>query len=332
MRTTNLMKRAKNMSIACGILAASLSFGASAFAFSDLNGNPAETKINALHDAGVINGITSDLFAPNAKVTLAQGVQFLVKGLALTPGADTGSNSSTASSFFDNVKDNAWYASSFLTAKQSGLTLAQNANPNANLTRAEFAHLLTEALQSKGDFAVTKMYFMVEDGDKLSSEVMNSLQILLNTKVITLDNGKFRPADIITRSEAAVMVHDAAEFAARMINQDDTVIEPSEPEPVPVNNYISDVVLEKAAEGVNKATITVDNLPNPGYGLAVERIEFTSATKAVIYFKITLPDPDMMYPQVITKGTVVTYLPEGYTATAEPVMGSRWLQPSTDVQ
>ncbi|MEK3687346.1 S-layer homology domain-containing protein [Paenibacillus sp. FSL R10-2736] len=332
MRTTNLMKRAKKMSIACGILAASLSFGASAFAFSDLNGHSAETKINALHDAGVINGITSDLFAPNAKVTLAQGVQFLVKGLALKPQTDTGSNSSTASSFFDNVKDNAWYASSFLTAKQSGLTLAQNANPNATLTRAEFAHLLTEALQSKGDFAVTEMYVDVADGRHLSSEIMNSLQILLNTKVITLDNGKFRPADIITRSEAAVMVHDAAEFAARVINQDDTVIEPSEPEPVPVNNYISDVVLEKAAEGVNKATITVDNLPNPGYGLAVERIEFTSATKAVIYFKITLPDPDMMYPQVITKGTVSTYLPEGYTATAEPVMGSRWLQPATDVQ
>lgn len=320
------------MSIACGILAASLSFGASAFAFSDLNGHSAEPKINALHDAGVINGITSDLFAPNAKVTLAQGVQFLVKGLALTPRADMGNTPSTASSFFDNVKDNAWYASSFLAAKQSGLTLAQNANPNANLTRAEFAHLLTEALQSKGNFAVTKMYFMVEDGDKLSSDVMNSLQILLNTKVITLDNGKFRPADIITRSEAAVMVHDAAEFAARAINQDDTVIEPSEPEPVPVNQYVSNVVLEKAAEGVNKATITVDNLPNPGYGLAVERIEFTSPTKAVIYFKITLPDPDMMYPQVITKGTVSTYLPEGYTATAEPVMGSRWLQPATDVE
>ncbi|KHL94264.1 hypothetical protein QW71_18875 [Paenibacillus sp. IHB B 3415] len=331
MRTTNIIKRAKKMSIACGILAASLSFGASAFAFSDLNGQSAETKINALHDAGVINGITSDLFAPNAKVTLAQGVQFLVKGLALTPQTDTGSTS-TASSFFDNVKDNAWYASSFLTAKQSGLTLAQNANPNANLTRAEFAHLLTEALQSKGDFAVTEMYVDVADGRHLSSEIMNSLQILLNMKVITLDNGKFRPADIITRSEAAVMVHDAAEFAARVINQDDTVIEPSEPEPVPVNNYISDVVLEKAAEGVNKATITVDNLPNPGYGLAVERIEFTSATKAVIYFKITLPDPDMMYPQVITKGTVSTYLPEGYTATAEPVMGSRWLQPATDVE
>ena len=332
MRPTNLMKRAKTMSIACGILAASLSFGASAFAFTDLNGHPAETKINALYDAGVINGITSDIFAPNVNVTLAQGVQFLVKGLELAPQPSNGSSSSAASTFFDNVKDNTWYASSFLIAQQNGLTLAQNADPNATMTRAEFAYLLTEALQSKGDFPVTKMYVMVEDGDKLASAVMNSLQILLNTKIITLDNGKFRPADIITRSEAAVMVHDAAEFVARAINQDDTVIEPSEPEPVPVNNYISDVVLEKAAEGVNKATITVDNLPNPGYGLEVERIEFTSATSAVIYFKITLPNPDMMYPQVITKGTVTTYLPDGYTATAEPVMGSRWLQPSSGVQ
>jgi len=332
MKETSLTKRAKKMSIACGILAASISFGASTFAFSDLNGHPAETKINALQDAGVIKGIGSDIFAPNAKVTLAQGVQFLVKGLGLLPQRGTESGSYTASSFFDNVKDNVWYASSFLIAKQSGLTLAQNANPNARMTRAEFAHLLTEALHSKGNFPVTEMYVMVDDGDNLSSEFMNSLQILLNTHIVTLDNGKFRPTDNITRSEAAVMIHDAAEFAARAINQSVTVIEPSEPEPVPANHYVSDVVLEKAAEGVNKATITVDNLPHPGYGLEVERIVFTSATEAVIYFKVTLPDPDKMYPQVITKGTLVTYLPEGYTATAEPVIGSRWLQPSSDVQ
>lgn len=327
MKPTNLTKHAKKMSIACGILAASLSFGASAFAFTDLKGNAAETKINTLHNAGVINGITSDLFAPNAKVTNAQAVQFLVKGLALAPKAGTDS-SAKASQLFDNVKDNAWYASSFALAKQSGLTLAKDINPNAPMTRAEFAHLLTQALQSKGNFPVTKMFFMIEDGDKLTPEVNYSLQVLLNTKVLTLDNGKFRPSDAITRAEAAVMIHDAAEFADRVITPNNPGNEPSEPEPVPVNNYISDVILDKVAEGVNKATITVDNLPNPGYGLAVERIEFTSATKAVIYFKVNLPDPDKMYPQVITKGSVSTYLPAGYTATAEPVMGSRWLEPS----
>lgn len=325
MKTTNLTKRAKTISIACGILAASLSFGASAFAFSDLKGNAAETKINSLHNAGVINGVTSDLFAPNAKVTNAQAVQFLVKGLSLTPKTDS---NATASQLFDNVKDNAWYASSFAIAKQAGLTLAKDIKPNEAMTRAEFAHLLTQALQSKGNFPVTKMYFMIEDGDKLPSEVNYSLQVLLNTKVLTLDNGKFRPFDAITRAEAAVMIHDAADFADRVITPNNPGNEPSEPEPVPENHYTSEVVLDKIAEGVNKATITVDNLPNPGYGLAVERIEFTGDTKAVIYFKVTLPDPDKMYPQMISKGTVSTYLPAGYTATAEPIMGSRWLQPS----
>lgn len=325
MKTTNLTKRAKTISIACGILAASLSFGASAFAFSDLKGNPAETKINSLHSAGVINGVTNDLFAPNAKVTNAQAVQFLVKGLSLTPKTDS---NATASQLFDNIKDNAWYASSFAIAKQSGLTLAKDIKPNEAMTRAEFAHLLAEALQSKGTFPVTKMYFMIEDGDKLPSEVNYSLQLLLNTKVLTLDNGKFRPSDAITRAEAAVMIHDAADFADRVITPNNPGNEPSEPEPVPENHYTSEVTLDKIAEGVNKATITVDNLPNPGYGLAVERIEFTSDTKAVIYFKVTLPDPDKMYPQMISKGTVSTYLPAGYTATAEPVMGSRWLEPS----
>ncbi|ASA19482.1 S-layer homology domain-containing protein [Paenibacillus donghaensis] len=325
MKKTNLTMSAKKMTIACGILAASLSFGASAFAFSDLKGDPAEAKINALYDAGVISGVTSDKFAPKAKVTMAQGIQFLVKGLELSPQPSIGSSSATASTFFDKVSDNSWYASSFLIAKQNGLSLAQNVDPNAEMTRAQFAHLLTQALQSKGDFPVTRMYVEVADGGKLSNEVMNSMQILLNTRIITLDNGKFRPMDTITRSEAAVMIHDAADFAAR-------VIEPSEPEPMPVNNADTDVALEKVAEGVNKATVTVNNLPHPGYGVAVERIEFTGATTAVIYFKITDPDPDKMYPQVISKGTVVTYLPEGYTATAVPVTGSSWLNSSVSTE
>lgn len=313
MKNQLFLSNAKKLTITCGVLAASLSFGASAFAFSDLKGDPAEAKIHSLHNEGVINGVNNDKFAPKSKVTYAQGIQFIVSGLKLTPQSSIGSNSSKASDYFDKVQDKAWYASAFLIAKQNGLTLDRNVDPNGTITRAEFAHILTQALQSKGEFPVTLMYVNVVDGDKLSGDVMNSLQILLNTHIIALDkNDKFRPNEAITRSEAAAMIYDAAEFAKRVITSNTT----------PTYNYETEVTLSKAGEGVNKVTLTVNNLPNPGYGLVVKRIEFDSNKTAVIYFDVTPPETDKMYAQVISKGSVVTYLPEGYQAVAKPVSGS----------
>jgi hypothetical protein len=298
---------AKKMTIACGILAASLSFGVSASAFSDMKGHSAESKINSLHKDGIINGVTSDKFAPKSKVTFAQGVQFIVSGLQLSPEASGGK----ASDYFDKVKDNAWYANAFVAAKESGLSLDKTVDPNGTMTRAQFANLLTQALQSKGNFPVTLMYANVTDGSKMSEAEMSSLQILVNTRIVTLEkNGTFRPTEAITRAEAAVWLYDAAKFAKEVITPEDNNTDTG-------YQYEAAVKLEKAADGVNKATLTVSNLPNPGYGLSIDRIEFGKNKTAVIYFSVTKPDPGMMYPQVISDAAAVTYLPDGYTATAQ---------------
>jgi len=307
MKKQTIMNNAKKWTIACSILAATVSFGASAFAFSDLKGDPAESKINALHNKGILNGVTSDKFAPKSKVTFAQGIQFIVSALELKPQATVGGK---ASDYFDKVSDKSWYAKAFLTAKQNGLALDRTVNPNGTITRAQFAHLLTQALQSKGEFPVTMMYANIADGSKLSTAQMNSLQILVNTRIVTLDaGGKFRPTDAVTRSEAAVWIYNAADFAKK-------VITPIQEPAAPVYDK-AEVVVVKVADGVNKVSLTVDNLPNPGYGLTIDMIEFGKNKTAVIYYSVTTPDPDMMYPQVISKATAVTYLPEGYTATAQ---------------
>lgn len=316
MKNYTFQMSAKKMTIACGILAASVSFGASAFAFSDIKGDQAESKINALHNKGVVNGVTTDRFAPKSKVTFAQGIQFIVNGLQLSPKASGGNSTVTSSVYFDKVKDKAWYASAFLIAKQNGLTLDKSVDPNAAMTRIQFAHLMTQALQSKGNFPVTLMYADISDGSKLSNAEMNSLQILVNTHLVTLEkNNTFRPNDAVTRAEAAVWIYDAAEFAQTVITPE--VTPPDEGTPAPAQLYEGSITLEKAGQGVNKATLTVNDLPNPGYGLAINRIEFGKDKTAVIYFSVTKPAPGKMYPMVITKGTAVTYLPEGYTATAK---------------
>jgi hypothetical protein len=321
MKNLSFKSNVKKMTIACGILAATVSFGASAFAFSDLKGDPAEAKINALHKDGILNGVTNDKFAPKSSVTFAQGIQFIVSGLKLSPKPEAGS-SNAVSSYFTHVNDKAWYASAFLTAKQNGLPLDKNLDPNKAMTRAQFANLLTEALKTKGNFPVTMMFFDITDGGKLSNEVMSNLQILLNTHLVQLDKkGNFRPNDTVTRSEAAAWIYDTANFA-KNIQAPDSSTNPPEDNNTPAYNYETDVAVSKAAEGVNKVTLTVNNLPNPGYGLIIEKIEFGKDKTATIYFNVTAPEPGQMNAAVISKASVVTYLPDGYKAVAKSVNGT----------
>lgn len=300
---------AKKMTIACGLLAASLGFGASASAFSDLANDPSAEQIRALHERGIINGVTADRFAPKMQVTYAQAVVMLVKALDLEPQATVGSSSAVASHFFANVGDQTWYASAFLIAKQNGLPISESVKPGDSISRAAFAHLLEQGLHAKGEFATTMMYFDIADGGNLSNDVNNSLQTLLNTRIIELEEaGKFRPNDILTRSEAAAWLFEAAQFVEEVIEA-----EPAAPAP----EYDSSVEVSTVAEGVDKAVLTV-TVGHPGYGVVIDRIDFGPNDTAVIYYSVTDPDPDMMYPQVITDVTVNAYVPHGTKVTAIP--------------
>lgn len=317
MKTIKHKYNATKTIITCSVLAASLSFGTAAFAFSDLAGNPAEVKINALQASGVISGVTQDLFAPKSKVTYAQGVQLLSNAfnLRLT------NPQSNASDYFAKVVDNAWYSEAFVIAQQNGLSIDKKVSPTNPMTRAQFAHLLHQALLTKGNFPVTTMFFNISDGEKLPQDVSNSLQALLNMKMITLgEDGTFRPNEAITRAEAAVLIYNATELAKRILPEEVTTPNPA---------YEAIVSVEKATDGVNKVSLTVDNLPNPGYAISIDRIEFGKNLSANVYFSVSSPDPNNMYIQVISKSTAITYLPDNYKVVAKYEATSSEISPFT---
>lgn len=54
---------------------------ATAFAFDDTKDDPAEQDIYTLSQAGVINGVNDRLFDPKGIMTMAQGVQLIVRAL-----------------------------------------------------------------------------------------------------------------------------------------------------------------------------------------------------------------------------------------------------------
>lgn len=291
------MKLMKKKTAAALLLSGSMLLGSSAsvFAFSDVEG-PDAKMTESLQQRGVIQGISKDKFAPKNKLTGAQGVAMIVNALGLEPKQNEGAAEK-------KVQPNQpWYASAKKAAEDHGIKLPESFAWNGELTKEQFVYILDQAISATGNYPMIKMYIEVKDADQGNVLYSGSIQRLLLMKLTELDEqGKFYPAASITRIEAARMVYKAAEFVKAH----------QEAEQQQQNDEVS-FSLEKVNGEVNKVILTRYGQPNPGYGIRVAKVEFTKENKALVYYELLSPDPDMMYPQVITDSKTETFVSSGY--------------------
>lgn len=281
------------------LISSSLIGAGAASAFSDVQDSDQLAIVKSLQSKGIIQGITSDKFAPQRTITSAEAVQMVIKATALKEYPNFSGKS------FSTVPDGAWYADAVNIAAQHGLPVSTETKWNEPMTREDFAHLLATAVQKTGNYPVILMYMNIADESQIKEESRGAVQFLLLTKIAKLSNAdKFNPKQEMTRMEAAEMTHAAMLFIG---NHKQTNADDSEK----VEDGIS-IQLEKVNAEVNKVIITKDNLPHPGYGMAVTSIHFVSSKEAVINYKIIQPDPNKLYPQVISKSSVEAYVPSNY--------------------
>lgn len=312
------------------VLAAAMLGGSAVFAFSDIAGDPAQTKIDALRKEGVLSGMDDGSFAPKEVLTYDQGIRLLVKGFGLHMDNIRFFKEPKASDYYRHVPDDAWYAGDFIIAQLNGLEIPADADPSSPLTREQFAMLLDRAVQKQGEYAVIELYNLLADKDAVDPTADNSIQRLLNMRIVKLDDKQqFRPKAGITRSEAADWLYEARAFVASHKETPAASAAPSGPaasaaaapavSPTPAATSApalvwseASVSLEKAADGVNKATVTIQ-VPHPGYGAEIAGIDFAQSKEAVIRYRLISPDPDKMYPMVISKVELHTYVAAEYT-------------------
>ncbi|MCJ8010706.1 protease complex subunit PrcB family protein [Paenibacillus sp. KQZ6P-2] len=91
------------------------------------------------------------------------------------------------------------------------------------------------------------------------------------------------------------------------------------------NDEVS-IQVEKVNDEVNKVIISKSGMPNPGYGLVVDRIEFLSGHKAVAYYHFTTPEPGKMYPQVISTAKASFFLDSKYKVIVKKSPGQNGLK------
>jgi len=284
------------------LLCSSLTFG-SAYAFSDLEEGQA-TAIIALKDRGVVSGFDNEHFVPKGKISYAQSVQMIVKGLNLNLDAIKFIKQPLASDSYTNIPNNAWYADAFIIAHYHNLDIPRDVNPNATITREQFGNLLVKALETKGQFPLVKMYIPIQDEDQLNVDYQGTIQRLLLYKITALDaNGKFNPKSELTRGEAANWLYNAIRVL-------ETHVKPPQVDEVKVS-------VEKVNDHVNKVTLSRGMKPNPGYGIRVDSIQFGVDGQAIVKYSLLEPDPDKMYAQVMTEAKAETYVSSNYEVKAE---------------
>lgn len=285
-------------------MASSLVFS-TAFTFKDVEDGQA-AAVSALQERGVVSGIDSEHFAPKEKISYAQSVQMIVKGLDFNLDAMRFIRQPVASELYTNVHNDDWYADAFIIAHYNGLEIPKDVNPHAAITREQFADLLVRALEKKATLPMIKMYINIQDGDQINPEYQGRVQRLLLYRIAELGkDGKWNPKDELTRGEAATWVYNAIRLIA------DHTQKPAATEEVSVS-------AEKVNDDIQKVTLSRGVKPNAGYSIEINSIQFEQDGRAIIRYTLHDPQPDRMYAEVKTEAKAATYISSQYKAVAEP--------------
>lgn len=284
------MKKNKLKMAAALLMSSSLLLASSASAFSDVKGKDS-TITEALRKKGIVQGVGKDKFAPQGKLTGAEGVYMIIKALDLKETSIT--------LYKPGQNKQPWYSKVKKIAEDNGIKLPEKFGWTSELTREQFAYILDQAISATGDYALIKIYVDVKDADQGNVLYSGSIQRLLVMKIAELDDkGNFYPVAGMTRIEAARMVYNAAQLveAQRELQKDS------------VSHKVT-----KINDQVNKVVVTRHEQPHPGYGIRIAKIEFSKDNKAIIYYELLSPDPEMNYPQVITDSHTETFISSDYS-------------------
>jgi hypothetical protein len=282
----------------------------SVFAFSDLD-EAEKAPIMALKAKGIVSGMDSEHFVPRSKISFAQSVSLIVKGLNLNIDTIRFIKKPEASDYYTNVPNDAWYAEAFIIANLNGLNIPKDVDPNAAVTHEQFADMLIHALDTKGSFPLIKMFIVFADAGEIDGTYMDSLQRLYLHKLAKLENSMAYPKREITRGEAAVWVYNTIQF-----------IEAQTTKPAPVQQTDVTLTVEPVNADTNKVILSRGQMPNPGYGIEITGVRYPGDGTAVIQYTLSNPKPGMMYPQVITEAKAETNISSAYKPVIENVGAS----------
>lgn len=194
---------------------------ASAKSFSDVaENNEFQPFIDALSDAGVINGYQDGTFKPGNKLTRGQVVKMLGRWVE-SNGQEVPADWNSKQRFNDIATNNAdeelvKYAA---LVKDAGVFTGSNGNlmPNNNISRQQMAKVLNGAYEAVNGTSLVELADNVDD--KLIQDLATSqqefegyIQALVDLEISTVS--VFRPSENVTRAQFAKFLYNTINLDA----------------------------------------------------------------------------------------------------------------------
>lgn len=178
--------------------------------FADTVGHWAENEILYLYDMGVVSGMGSDNgvtgFAPDNSMTRAQFAVMIANYL----NVDLSSYQNTALPFLDNESIPFWAENQIKAVYAEGIMQGQladggnNFNPNANISRVEFAISVYRILDK--DLAPTEI--QASDRSDIPWWAETEMEVIVGQGILNgYPDGTIRPNQSVTRAEAAKILY-----------------------------------------------------------------------------------------------------------------------------
>lgn len=169
--------------------------------FGDVSANHwAKSYIDKLSTARIING-SNGMFNPNGQTKRADVTIMLVNLLGLTPEANNK---------FADVNASAYYAPYVGTASTYGIVNGSNGmfNPQGVISRQDTMVMIAQILKglNLNVNADTTALSQFGDASKVSAYANESVAILVNSGIISGNNGKLNPTAPVTRAEMATIM------------------------------------------------------------------------------------------------------------------------------
>ena len=241
---------------------------ASAASLSDISGNTHEEAINALVDAGVINGYPDGTFKPNKELTRSDVVKLLGKYLE-AEGYAPASTWKTSPAFADlkttSNEELLKYAS---VVKEAGVFVGSNGNllPGDLITRENMALTLVRMVNTLKDLSLEEFVAGqdfngdVEDTNQAKAEARSAIAVLDFFDITNPAVSNFNPKGNTTRGQFATFLYKTAntDFGKAPSNEASEVV------PTSVE------LVEKSTQGQfgENVTLTAKVTAKPGESLA----------------------------------------------------------------
>ncbi|WP_419876008.1 S-layer homology domain-containing protein [Candidatus Pristimantibacillus sp. PTI5] len=178
-------------------------------AFSDVQNHWSKSDVNDLASRLVLQGVSTDSFAPERSITRAEFTAITMRALGLHKAA----KQNTAS--FKDVSDQSWYSEAVNLAASYGIISGYKDNtfqPNASITRAEAMVILSRTmkyvnLQQVSDQSETaKLLAPFSDSQSVSEWSREAVAAIIKQGIVKGSNGKINAGSAISRAETAAMV------------------------------------------------------------------------------------------------------------------------------